>query len=155
MKSDCVQLLDCSNLVGYELDETINEFRFRPANGESRLAPVRFPTRSAIYPVPLKSRIGFFFALNRVATGNRVRRPTGEGMARGEHSPTRLIGRSSSSFCQRAGCNSAPREKGSVGDGDHCARLFQMRSETTDGLFLCKPFPKPWGWFSSLTPSNL
>ncbi len=44
--------------------------------------------------------------------------PVCEGMARGEHSPTRLISRASSLFCESARCNRGPRKQASVGSGE-------------------------------------
>lgn len=67
---------------------------------------------------------------NRVTTGDRVCRPAGEGMARVERQPSPLNRCPRVVVCGDAGrCNTAPREQGSVGDGDHCASVFKMRSE--------------------------
>ena len=70
-----------------------------------------------IHAIPQRCANGGFLPLNRVATGNRIRRAAGEGMAQGESDLNRpcLIGRASSSYCESAGCNSAPREQGRLG----------------------------------------
>lgn len=66
-----------------------------------------------------------------------LRRAAGEGMAPGESGLNRpgLIGRASSDYRQSAGCNSAPREKGRLGIGNHWPRLFQMRSDRPTAMY--------------------
>lgn len=83
-------------------------------------------------------RVNFHQAENRVASGNRVRRPTGEGMASGRASAQPLLKcRSSSSYCEPARSNRSPREQTSVGMANHCARRFNAK--TTYCIPECSP----------------
>lgn len=98
-------------------------------------------TTWAFTPVSFARLVGGFFPprnLSRVAIGIRVRRASGmtalidgEGMAQGVSKLNRpcLIGRASSSDCQSAGSNTGRRNKSSVGSGNHCARVFKLRSD--------------------------
>jgi hypothetical protein len=120
----------CSSLEGKEHDRETKQFRFRPAKLERVPALVGFPSRLGIVPHLSKTRCGIFYALNRVATAIGVRPTAGEGMARVERQPSPL------NRCLRVAlfaksdrCNIGPREQASVGNGNHCARMFQMRSD--------------------------
>lgn len=106
----------------------------------------------------VKSRGGDFqpsSLLNRVATTNRVRRGAGEGMAQGRATAQPcLIGRPSSSYCERAGCNSAERDYRRLGTGNHWPRLFKSEAiRPTKNVCHAKQITTRtllWGWFSSL-----
>ena len=106
---------------------------------------------------------GLFHALNRVTIGNRLGRASGmtalidgEGMARVERQPSPLNRcRPVVRFTKAGRCNRGPREKASVGGGDHCARRFQMRSDrpTEEGHAKANHFLNlKQGWFM-LAPS--
>ena len=135
------------SIVEYE-QERNQTIRFQSAKGESLHALACFPLWLVSYPVLNKIRIGFYFTSNRVATGDRVRRAAGEGMARVERQPSPLNRCPLvATMANSDRCNSAPREQGSVGNGNHCARLFQMRSDRPMRLCQKQTTSLVWGWF--------
>lgn len=68
---------------------------------------------------------------DRVASRNRLRRPAGEGMARGRATAQPLLKvPESSSYCQIRRVNTGPREKPRVGNRNHCPRC--SKCEATD-----------------------
>ena len=75
----------------------------------------------------LTGRAGvFFYRESRVTSGNRIDEPQVKEW-RGHGQPSPLIGCVSSHNGKSAGCNTGPREKPSVGSGDHCARVFKAK----------------------------
>lgn len=82
-----------------------------------------------IHPVSFAKLAGAFsYQLEPCTQRRSHRRAVGEGMARGEHSPTRLIDCASSSFYQSARCNTGLRKESSVGNGNHCAWVFKREA---------------------------
>lgn len=118
--------------------------------GPQGILPRRFNHRSG----PIS-----FASLNRVTTGNRVRRAAGEGLAQGATDRPTLLndGAPVATHGQSARCNSGPREKASVGMADQCARLFKSEATDRPGLITPNANRLPavaWGWFCSLPPSH-
>jgi hypothetical protein len=92
-------------------------------------------SRLRIVPTLVNSRRGDFF-FHAEPCNERIfasGEPLREGMAQVEQSPTCLISRFSSSFCQRAGCNSSRRNKASVGKAT-IARDCSNAKRPTDGI---------------------
>lgn len=119
----------------------------------------RSTTRSGNSPRQCCNAGGGFFFIQPCTHRESLRRTAGEGMARGRATAQpRLIGRASSPIDQSAGCNTGPRKQASVGDGDHCVRVFQVRSDrpTVSGR---RSIPLPENALgvvcAPLTPSHL
>lgn len=151
-KSSCVQAVE-----GWT-HELASSFRHLFTSSRDRLARRSLGASSnSCRPATSSNGCGVTFhdSLNRVTTGNRVRRAAGEGLAQGRATAQPcLIGRSGSSYCERAGCNRSPREKASLGTGNQWTRRFKSEAiRPTKNVCHAKQITTRtllWGWFSSL-----
>lgn len=72
--------------------------------------------------------------LNRVASGNRVRRPTGEGMVREYGKRVPLNRPVAALIAKQSGCNVRLREKSSVGSSSHSTWTFKSEAKRPTGV---------------------
>lgn len=88
-------------------------------------------TQRKFTPSALQGWRGLFLLLSRVVPGDRTGGPGDEGMARVERQPSPLNRCPRVVLFTKAGrCNIGLRKQSSVGSGNHCARMFKMRSES-------------------------
>lgn len=128
-----------SNREGSEYEKN-HKFRFQQysSGGDTAASRLRSPFTAGIVPAPLLLRLagerrgGFFFTLNRVVPGHRMGGPSrDEGMATGNATHTACLKSCSQvALIAKAGrCNTGRRNESSVGNGNHCARVFKREAK--------------------------
>lgn len=149
----------CSAVYAVESDaKNANHFRF-PIRGKAhkptrRVASAHTPSRvssltwSNLRQGFLPNQPNRVTAQHRVMSGAYAKEWRGKGSQ-----PARLIGCASSHYDQSAGCNSGRRNKASVGDGNHCARLLKAKRPSDRRDVKSNHFPIR-GWFGSLSRSQ-